>query len=111
MFICTLCCWKLLTLTIFSVDTTELDTCVQEMVNLRLWNQLLVQELSCLQEENRKKLEEAEAAKFGVGYLRRGNSTQRTVFYTGLPNLAMFDWLVGYVKDSLPHFKSVYLVS
>lgn len=88
-------------------DSTELDGCLQEMANLRLRNQLLVQELSRLQEENRRKKEEAEASKFGAGYLRRGNSTQRTAFYTGLPNLAVFEWLVSYVRDSLPHFDSV----
>lgn len=88
-------------------DTTELDGCLQEMANLRLRNQLLVQELSRLQEENRRKKEEAEASKFEAGYLRRGNSTQRTAFYTGLPNLAVFEWLVSYVRDSLPHFDSV----
>lgn len=77
--------------------------------DLRLKSHELQARLECSEREKQGLHEEMLSLKFGVSFLKTGNSDFKTKFYTGLPTFAAFLWLSSLVQGILPKFSSVSL--
>ena len=63
---------------------------------------MLYDEISRLQEGNRKLKEELKSVKFDEQFLEHGNTTKKTKFFIGFPDYATFIWVLNFCLSVLP---------
>ena len=86
----------------FTGINTEEDFLSEAFKDKKEENKRLVEELGRLQKENEELKKKVDSGKFGVESIRgKENASSIIQFYTGIPSIAIVDWLIGLVTDSI----------